>query len=675
MRKFFTICATIIGVIGLIGCTNDGNELSNGTTATTPTISISQVEVTPESITFEVTTNVAGKLGYVASPDGFKAPKPDTWFTLNSKEISGTQQITITGLNDDTNYTLYAMLSATDSGQLSAPKSLKFTTPDDGVANPITILNTSYDRISFNINIAGSYVYQCIDEEYLNYNHLTIEDYITTNGIGIRHSGELTIDWVNGTEFGTYKMNVRENSKYFVIAAITDGSTITDNIFYRETTTPKRPETNAGLTTELKDITSTSVTIKATPDANVAKYYVYVRDKKWSDEIVAGYDETMLKNLVKNPSAGSWILEGEQEKVWSGLRAETEYICHIVIVDNKEAEAMFLYPFKTSERSAPAPKIDASITLDAENGHNTLYLNIFSEDASNVRVAFEPLADIVDLRDSGKTDSGIANDDWYSIALTGEQVAAIKSTGLSIKMEDLFPGVEYAAIVSVKNEELTETVKLAANTTAEKPVPTRVESDLFTSLLGEWEVSYPLTQFNLVEVNIRNAKVTIAAGADEDTEEYYRSHNRLVIQGWPFNVENDGSFDPDSQPYYSPAALKEASSYWRENPALALRDYGPKIFLEIAEGDVITVPSSRGEYLYNWSGDGTFYFFGADLTNEFTAPASFPVVLSDGGNTLTIGACASGAEFGYGVYRPAVFRNIKDTWALSTGDIVLKRVK
>jgi hypothetical protein len=128
-------------------------------------------------------------------------------------------------------------------------------------------------------------------------------------------------------------------------------------------------------------------------------------------------------------------------------------------------------------------------------------------------------------------------------------------------------------------------------------------------------------------------------------------------------------------PYYSPADLKEMSSYWRDFSGLALRDFGPKIFLEIADGDVITVPSSRSEYLYNWGTDGTFYFYGADLANEFTAPASFPVTLSEDGNTLTIGVCNSGAEFGYGNYRPSVFRYGTQAWALATGDIVLKRVK
>jgi hypothetical protein len=192
-------------------------------------------------------------------------------------------------------------------------------------------------------------------------------------------------------------------------------------------------------------------------------------------------------------------------------------------------------------------------------------------------------------------------------------------------------------------------------------------------LLGEWEVSYSLTQFNGKAVNIKGAKVTIAQGTDENSADYYRSHNRLVVQGWPFNVLSDGTHE--AMPYYSPADLMGINSYWANNPQLAERDCGPKIFFEIAEGDVVTVPSSKSEYLYNWAEDGTFYFFGADTTNGWTAPATFPVTVSADGNTITIGASEPVEQFGNGIYRPSVFRYGTEAWAVATSDIVLKRVK
>ena len=680
MRKLNSLWALLLGVLFVVGCNPDtppvndpgnggGNDDPQPTPTEKPEITLAQTELTFDSFTFEVTTTVAGELGYAIVAEGYEAPKIDELYALNSAEVKDKATITISGLNDNTNYTLYAVLRAGD--QQSAPKTLKFTTPDDGVDNPIVIHSATYDTISFSINIPGSYVFQCIDKAYLEYNNLTPEEYISMTGIGITSQGEITVDWVDGGTYGSYNMNVREDSDYYVIAAIAEGQAVVGDIFYKTTRTPKRPVSTAGLTTELTDITSTSVNIKTVPDSSVVDYYILVRDKEWSDSIIAGYDESMLATLVTYPSAGSWQLTGANEAVWSGLEPSTEYICHIVVNDNKGAKALSLVPFTTLEPSSTAPAVEASLTADAEKGYCTLNLNLYSADAATVKFAFNTKADVDAERKNGYSDEQIA--DMFGMSLSAEQVEAIRTTGLTLKQEDLFPEVEYVALISVKNAEKLETLKVTSATTPAKPVPARVESDLFTSLLGEWEVSYSLVQFNSKEVSIYNAKVTIAQGADDTSADYYRSHNRLVIQGWPFNVEADGTHKPMT--YYSPADLKDASSYWANNPQLALRDYGPKVFLEIGEGGVVTMPSSRGEYFYNWSTDGTFYFFGADIQNEFTAPASFPVTVSADGNTITIGAYHSGEEFGYGIYRPAVFRYGTEPWALATTDIVLKRVK
>lgn len=681
MRKLNYLLALLVSALFVVGCTSNPSEPqqptppghdgpgNDPTPTEKPEIVISEVEITFNSFTFEVTTTVEGTLGYAVVAEGYSAPKIDELYSLNSAEVTDKVTLTVENLNDNTNYTLYAVLRAGD--QQSAPKTHKFTTPDDGVANPIVIHSATYDTISFTINIAGSYVFQCIDKAYLEYNNLTPEEYISMTGIGIASKGEITVDWVDGGTYGVYDMHVREDSDYYVIAAIADGQTVVGDIFYQTIHTPKRPVSTAGLTTELTDITSTSVNIKTVPDSSVVDYYILVRDKAWSDGIVEGYGESMLATLVAYPSAGSWNLTGANEAVWSGLEPNTDYICHILVNDNKGAQALSLVPFTTLEANEAAPTVEVSLTEAAENGYCTLNLNIYCAEAATVKFAFNAKADVDAERNNGLSDSDIVN--MYGMELNAEQVAAIKTTGLTLTQEDLFPEVEYVALISVKNAEKTETLKVTSATTPAKPVPARVESDLFTSLLGEWEVSYSLIQFNSKEVSIYNAKVTIAQGADDASAEYYRSHNRLVIQGWPFNVEADGTHKP--MPYYSPAYLKDASSYWASNPQLALRDFGPKVFLEIGEGGVVTMPSSRGEYFYNWASDGTFYFFGADLQNEFTAPASFPVTVSADGNTITIGACQSGEEFGYGIYRPAVFRYGTEPWALATSDIVLKRVK
>lgn len=675
MRKLNFLWALLASALLVVGCNPDNPTPDNPTPddpipSEKPEVTLSQIEVTFNSFTFEVATTVAGELGYAVVAEGYDAPKIDELYSLNSVEVKDKLNITISDLNDNTNYTLYAVLRT--GSQQSTPKTLKFTTPDDGKVNAITVDNATYNSITFTINIEGSYVYTCIDKATIEYNNTTPEAHISTIGIGIPSSGVQTIEWVDGGSNGAWQMRVREDSDYYVIVAEANGQEVVGNIYVATTRTPKRPVSTAGLTTELTDITSTSVKIKTTPDSNVVEYFILVRDKAWSDSIVADHGETMLATLVTYPSAGSWQLTGANEAVWGGLEPSTEYICHIVVKDNKGAQALSLVPFSTLEPSGAAPVIDADLTVAAEDGFKTLNLNVYCDSAVTVKYAFNTKADVDSVRNQYKySDSDIAR--IYGIELNAEQVTAICSTGLTLKQEDLYPGVEYEAVISIKNGENTETVVSVVGATPAKPVPARVESDLFTSLLGEWEVSYSLIQFNKEPVSINGAKVTIAAGTDANSGDFYRSHNRLVIQGWPFNVLADGKHEP--MPYYSPAYLKEKYSFWANNPELAERDCGPKIFLEIAEGDVVTVPSSKYEYFYNWSTDGTFHFFGADRTNGWSAPATFPVTVSADGNTLTIGASEPVEQFGNGIYRPAVFRYGTEPWAVATSDIVLKRVK
>jgi hypothetical protein len=312
-----------------------------------------------------------------------------------------------------------------------------------------------------------------------------------------------------------------------------------------------------------------------------------------------------------------------------------------------------------------------SVTEDANSPHNTLYLNLRSDSAASVKVVFRATADVHAKRFEGYDDEYIVNN--YGTEIGQVDIDAINNTGLSIKMEDLWPEVEYTAMVIVKNAEQTATFKATTYTTPKQAAAPRVESELFTSLLGEWQMTYTLIQENGITATVSDV-VTIAQGVDAKTNADYRDQNRLVILGLPFNVSAQGVYSP--LPVFTPADLLKANpNYYAKGQNLIYRDYGPKFFLEIGEGDVLTVPSSKGEYLYNWAEEGFLNFFGCDYDNQFTAPATFPVTISDGGDTLTIGACHSGEEFGYGIYRPAVFLNEYQLKACATSDIVLTRVK
>ena len=673
MRKSLFLWTLIASVLCAVGYQKgpDGPD-PKPNPGTKPEISLTAGEVTYNSFTFEVSTNVAGDLGFAVVAEGAKNPTIDEIFSRNTKSVESSATITVEGLNDNTTYTLFAILRATNGGTLSEPQKISFTTPDDGKVNPITIDNVGYNNATFTINLPGKLLFQCIDKASLEYYGQSPEAYIQTAGIGIPDDGPLTVEWIDGSNYGNYQMRMREDSEYYVIAANCDSSNnITGEIFTQEFKTLRKPVSKAGITTQLLEIGSTSVTIMTEPDDSVVEYYVYVRDKAWADSIIAGYGESMLQTLVKNPSAGSWHLSDDNYDTWGGLIPETDYYCHILAVDNKGAESFALIEFTTTGKQLAAPTLEMSVTEDNVNPHNTLYLNLRSDSAASAKVVFRATADVHAKRVEGYDDQYIVNN--FGTEIGQVDIDAINNTGLSIKMEDLWPEVEYTVMVSIKNAEATETFKATTYSTPKQAAAPRVESSLFTSLLGEWEMTYTLIQENGITATVSDV-VTIAQGVDAKTEADYRDQNRLVILGFPFIVSAQGVYS--ALPVYSPADLLDArANYYAKGKNLIYRDYGPKIFIEIAEGDVLTIPSSKGEYLYNWDAVGYLNFFGCDYNNQFTAPATFPVTISDGGDTLTIGAYQSGEEFGYGLYRPSVFLNDYQLKACATTDIVLKRVK
>lgn len=679
MKKLFTICATLLGVLFAVCCTppEKGTEQQPGN-FTKPEITLQEEEVSANSFSFTVTTTIAGELGYDVVVEGGKTPTIDEILSRNTVEVKDSATITIDNLNDNTSYTLFAVLRGSNGGILSSPAKLSFTTPDDGVDSPITIKEIGYDNVNFTINLSGPILFQCIDKGSLAAFGQNIESYFSTEGIAIRSQGPLDVEWANGGRYGDYEMRMREDSEYYVIAAQSDGATpypnIVGQIYYQEFKTLRKPVSNAGLKTDLSEITSTSVRIKTTPDSTVTEYYVWIRTVLEYDYYVSVGGEAIVCSMIQRGDSGSWHLTEKNDATWTGLTPDTNYYCVIFVKDNKGATALSTIPFTTPGKTLEAPEVTISITEPEKNAHNTLNLNIYSESAKSAKVVFRPTPEVMERRNEGYDDEYIASN--MGTELSAEQVAAIASTGLTIVMENLWPEVEYTALVYIENMEQTATIKATTHyTTAQAPAP-RVESNLFTSLLGEWRLTYDLVQENLVEARVSEI-VTIAQGVDDKTNTDYRNQNRLVILGFPFEVTVQG--DCEEIPVYLPADLLDARpKYYSYSPNLVYRDYGPKIFLEIGEGNTLSIPSSNTCPLFNWSDMGAYYFCGGDFDTRGAAPVTFPVTLSADGDTLIIGACHAGEEYFNGTYRPSVYLDNSATprmeaWGVS--DVILERVK
>ena len=193
---------------------------------------------------------------------------------------------------------------------------------------------------------------------------------------------------------------------------------------------------------------------------------------------------------------------------------------------------------------------------------------------------------------------------------------------ISLSLNTLKASTDYAVICFgyANGAATTGTTSVKISTLA-KPA---VTSTLFDELPGEWTAT--LTTEGETSDEQSTFDLTIAGGVDDATKALYRAENWLVGFGSIY-----------FQNYYSPADL--VSFGWPE--ADAQLDYGPKMFFEIHEGDVVTVLADMTNLFLNWNSEnlGEVYLLGLDPAGMKFNTAdgnAFPVTVSEDKNTLTI---------------------------------------
>lgn len=247
---------------------------------------------------------------------------------------------------------------------------------------------------------------------------------------------------------------------------------------------------------------------------------------------------------------------------------------------------------------------------------------------------------------------------------------------------------------SGNNPDAQDSQAVAECTTPNAKFPTRVNSELFDKLVGQWVAVAPMTKFenetdedgnstgNIKKTPMGNftSDVTISAGVEypetlpeevyetyaaggvsrEKTDEYYnefkslaemynartRGFNRLLCMGYNF-ADAAYMLDITATPY----ELFTAKDYSSSQVSHMFYDFGPKWNLEIdSDGNVWLPINIEREYpleTFNFGLDYTFYllavgdnsYMGApvyDTTGKLLCDSRFPVEISDDYNTITI---------------------------------------
>lgn len=674
MKKIYSLVAFLLGAMFMVACGDDPTptptpepEPEPGVEYVKPTISIQQTDVTSESFTFEVTSDVPGDYAYFCANVYDNTPRPNMpeWFNENSGKVDGKASVTIENLAAGVKYELFVVVRSTDGGLYSDVAKMEFTTKNSANAGPISLISAQHDRFVFKVNLSGYYRYFALPKTTLQSFGQTPETWVETAPVS---SGVQDYEYISGEKGpdGNIIMVMPGATHVIGVQECDRSGNVYGECYTLEFDAPEAPASEALVKITLSNITSTSVDVKCEPDASVAHYNILIQPKATIDGIVENPSYGLPTLIALMDTGAAWSKSGEFSGTWTGLIPDTEYYVCLKVVDNQNNQNFnYDMTFTSGTGSGVKAEVNVEMTPSIKSPSTAVDIKISAKDAVEMRWAFNDSA-AVDEQLKAQNDNAASVAKFNGIMFTADELSQALNGTLTFTREDLWPEAEYKVIVYAVTAEKTETVEVVTVNTEMAPTPARVESSLFESLQGEWYLSYSYIDVQGNSQTMSGKVVNICQGVDDKTEADYRAQNRLVITGWQFQKEDI--------PFMSPDVLMESHWSWRDQyETLAYRDYGPKVFLEIGAGDVITMPTAKNTCLYHWDMYGNLLdFYGADRQKMQTAPAPFPVELSADGNTLTIKPYVSGAEFSFGTYYPAVFRG-SECWSVATSNITLTR--
>lgn len=450
---------------------------------------------------------------------------------------------------------------------------------------------------------------------------------------------------------------------YAILAAELDAEgDITGDIF-RDDFKTRDPELSAAqISIASGAVTTTSIEYTTTPDANVASYFqVWMTAVKYN-KLMETEGEQGIKTMLFEE--GKRYFKAETIKK-DRLTAGTEYIVATIAFDKAYDQVpMLITSLKAAAQPTEPPTIDfkayVSDKYGAEMGaysYNSICCEIKTTNVSLFKDCVLETAVVEKMLAEGGSYESIAKEKGFEWTMKEDIDDLNSAAGYEGYWKSgIKSSTAYTIIVYAENSYGTSAYATATATTTAK---TGVDSELFTALLGEWTGTMQIKNKDNATENV-SFPVTIAAGVNEATRIDYRNNNRLVCLGYG-----------NKEAYRSPEKLME-NSYYQSHPDEAYEDYGPKWFLEIAAGDVVTVPSSDKVLpLYNYY-DYPTYIVGYN-GSAISSKRPFGVTVSADKNTLTVKSYEVSGE---GIFYPSILNDKGSGWGLITSvvsEVVLVR--
>lgn len=298
------------------------------------------------------------------------------------------------------------------------------------------------------------------------------------------------------------------------------------------------------------------------------------------------------------------------EYSYAGYRPETEYCVYAFYWDAESCDDIVTKEFKTLAVVESTESVDVT----------------FSDVSSYaMTVSVAPTDGVTDywyyFAEKSKAEAMLAEleDENAFLSYHAMNVGTRNSGDMSFEQKGLKPATEYTVLVMAIDEALCRLLVEERQLTLEDEVVERVESELFTALLGEWSGTQTITDL-YIEPEVSQFTVNFVETVEGATVDY-RAKNQLVaeVDGWC------------KIPYYDINGLIADGIEEPEDK------FGPKWLFNIAEGDVVTLDGKAKDSVIGWLFFGDCYMFNMNPeTQTIDTDTDVEVVVSEDCNTITI---------------------------------------
>lgn len=445
--------------------------------------------------------------------------------------------------------------------------------------------------------------------------------------------------------------------------------------------------------------TATGGTVKITPDENVFQYCYFICDDYTYEQMLTFLDnnEDYLQWFVTSVFGYYSGCQSDQGAVELALDEiayiEPEMTYHFLItaMGNEDGTAQNFQhiKFETPAKSGKAPQVEVTAVDPDETSPFAVYFNVKCPSKNAVAGKY--------AANYSREFEMSFNNKYYSytyadlvsqgFSFTDDEIAQINTDeGLTISFPTVPDETTRLAVMLYNDEDTPNTITgtddpaVAESKSDRQPDAPKVDSPLFSALLGDWTMTGEVTTYKKADDGnygyypdgTRSCKVTIAEGVtypatlpnevydlyEGKSKEYVdglyaefkaeadifnawlKGQNRLLCLG--FGYADNPYYLPANGTYKDPFDLFTDTEYSGYDNRSLFWDFGPKWYLEVASDGSVSVPFNN-LFMYPMSGWTISYpiymaAYGEDgvLFNNGGETLAFPVSVASDNNTVTV---------------------------------------